>query len=468
MRILLLLPLLLFGAPLLAAKARPLNGPQVAAAMDLALQPFVDAGNLAGAVVGVRLNWDEQLRAYGLAGPGLSPSASTIFEIASITKTFTGLLLAQLVTEGKVALEDPVQKYLPSSVLVPKFEGREISLLDLATHTSALPVPGPGDKFLPAWYSFKGMRLISLHLIKWDFENPLLGISEGDFFDAVSRTVLKRAPGARWEYSNIGMGLLGLALARADGVASFGELVQKRVAQPLGMASTWTELPEALASRVAQGHREDGKLAARMNLGPLAAAGGLKSSAQDLLKYLAFQMSQDPAVRFSHQVYRKLAEGDKTRLLPLAWHDDAALGMLYHSGTAGGFHCWIGFLPEKQAGLVLLSNSAAQVVEEIGPELLKQVAGLKFEMPRPLVVVKLEPQILDSYAGTYLLGKQVMTIRRDKDHLELLWDGKKSTALWPRGEGSFFCKEWDCRVAFKPGGADVKMYYNSYWAAKQP
>ncbi len=273
------------------------------------------------------------------------------------------------------------------------------------------------------------------------------------------------------------MGLLGLAMARADGQAGYEALLRKRVAAPLGMDSTWISLPATLKARLAQGYNEAGKKAPKMSLGVLAAAGGLKSSLDDLMKYAHLQlgMTHDDALRsavaYSHQVQFVLKEGDFTRPLPLAWHKDFKTGMLFHSGTGLGYHSWIGMMEEKGAAVVLLSNSADQVVEEIGPELLKKIVGLEAQVPKPQVVVQLPEAALQRLEGRYLLDKTVVDIRRNGDHLDVRFGDKKRSALWPRSDLSFFCKEWDCRMEFKVAedgqlkGVDIKMYYNSYFAS---
>jgi hypothetical protein len=140
--------------------------------------------------------------------------------------------------------------------------------------------------------------------------------------------------------------------------------------------------------------------------------------------------------------------------------------MYFHSGTATGFHSWVGFIPGRDAGLVLLSNSAAQIVEEIGPELLKAALGLPAEIPKPLVVVAVKPEALRAVEGSYLLDKTPVRIKAVEGHLEVFFGDKAPSLLWPRSERSYFCKEWDCRVDFTDKGAQIKMYYNSYFAPK--
>ncbi len=477
--LLLCLAALLLAPSLPAEKLKPMPPQDVPAFLEASIKPFTDQGSLKGVVVGVILGGKKIEGAWGVSGvKGLAMDKDTLFEIASVTKTFNGLLLAQLLREGKMKLEDPLQRTMPEGVKVPDWEGKPVTLLHLATHTSGLPVPGPQDQFLPKWHSPKGLGLLFLHLLHWDFSNPLLGIGEKDVYAFLKRTKLKREPGTQWEYCNLGMGLLGLAMARADGAAGYEDLLRRRVAAPLEMDSTWVVLPPALKSRLAQGYNEAGKPSKRLALGPLAAAGGLKSSLSDLMKYAALHLKSSPsplrpAALDTHQVQFTLTQKDFVRPLTLTWHMDAKTSMLHHSGTGLGSHAWIGILEKQDAALVILSNSAAQVVEEIGPELLKRIAGWPAEVPTPLVAVTLPAEKLERLAGLYMLDKQPVAISRNGDHLDVVFGKKKPTALWPKGELSYFCKEWDCRMEFKLDqggevkGVDIKMYYNTYFAPLQ-
>src|SRR5208283_4407870 len=114
----------------------------------------------------------------------------TVFEIGSITKVFTALLLADMAQRGEVALTDPVSKYLPKGVKMPGRNGHAIMLQDLATHTSGLP------------------RLPS-NMKPKDFMNPYADYTPELLYQFLSSYELPRDPGSKWEYSNLGAGLLG-------------------------------------------------------------------------------------------------------------------------------------------------------------------------------------------------------------------------------------------------------------------
>ena len=178
----------------------------------------------------------------------------TVFDIGSLTKLFTALILADMAVKGEVAMDDPLAKYVPAGVEVPDYAGRKITLLDLATYS-------PG---LPGWP--QNMPPLSP-------DKPFPDYSTGMLYQALSSTRLETAPGTQYVYSNFGYGLLGLALASRAGT-DFESLVIARAAKPLGMDSTRIVPTPAMQSRYAGGH--DRKLArvTSWNLPPAFAGAG--------------------------------------------------------------------------------------------------------------------------------------------------------------------------------------------------
>jgi len=151
--------------------------------------------------------------AYGTLEKGhMGPlNGDTIFEIGSISKVFTSLLLADMVNRKEVALDDPAAKYLPEHVRMPERSGKAITLLDLSTHRSGLPrVPG--------------------NLNPKDPTNPYADYSVDDLYQFLSGYTLPRDPGSEVEYSNLGGGLLGHILAHRAGT-DYESLIRSRIAR---------------------------------------------------------------------------------------------------------------------------------------------------------------------------------------------------------------------------------------------
>jgi serine-type D-Ala-D-Ala carboxypeptidase/endopeptidase len=184
-----------------------------------------------------------RLVAYGASGTpdNRKLDGDTVFEIGSITKVLTALILADMVERGEVAMTDPVAKYLPASVVVPEFQGKPITLLDLATYTSGLP--NMPDNFVP-----------KDQLDHWAaLPNPFADYTVEKLYAFLSGYELKYPPGTHYEYANLGFGLLGHALARRAG-KMYEALLMERICDPLGLRSTRITLTESMGSRLAQGH----------------------------------------------------------------------------------------------------------------------------------------------------------------------------------------------------------------------
>jgi serine-type D-Ala-D-Ala carboxypeptidase/endopeptidase len=318
------------------------------------------AGRRVGLVVGVRAGSDA---AYWHRGR-LPDGANTIFEIGSITKTFTTTLLADMAREGLVALDDPVQRHLPDGVQLP-VRGREITLEELASHRSGLPR-------LP-----KGLLWPALTRERRD---PYARFDEARLAAAAAATRPRRAPGRKVSYSNYGMGLLGYVLALRAGT-SYERLVRARICEPLELTATWVETPESERWRVASGHTLRRRPTPPWRLAALAGAGGLRSTAPDLLAFLGLHTARSPSplAAAAAETARARAAWGRAEIglgwliVPprrrLPWARRRAR-VLFHDGGTGGFRSFAGVIPERDVGVVVLTNQA-RWVSRLGHRLLE-------------------------------------------------------------------------------------------------
>ena len=226
----------------------------------------------------------------------------TVFEIGSTTKVFTSTILADMVQRGEVSLDDPVAKYLPAEVKMPQRGGKQITLVDLATHTSGLPR-------MPSNFAPK------------DPGNPYADYTVANLFEFLSSYELTRDIGSQFEYSNMGAGLLGQALARRAGTDYEG-LVRARITGPLKMENTRIALSPEMKSRLAVGHNEARQPAANWDLPTFAGAGALRSDARDMLTFIAAHLGYvesplGPAMAAMTKVRR--AGGGPQTDIALAW-----------------------------------------------------------------------------------------------------------------------------------------------------
>jgi CubicO group peptidase (beta-lactamase class C family) len=334
------------------------------AAIDEVVKPFLKDKPYLGLVVGITRPEGHQVFGYGqvsLDGKERVPGDDTIFEIGSITKVFTGTLLADRVLAGAVRLDDPVQKYLADGLVVPRRDDRNITLLHLATHTSSLPVQPP---------------LIGLFaLASRTPDNPYSTFDRAKLKRTLADLRLDRPIGCRFEYSNLGVGLLGHALA---GAGSYEDLLAQRVTGPLGLADTRIRLSAEQQKRFAPGHTKDGKPTSPWTFACLEACGGVRSTARDLLVFIDAAQGRranplDAAFRLAQQPWRQT--GQENEYVGLCWMREEPTGsrvLLWHNGGTGGYRSYLAFTPATGAGVVVLSN-APHPLEALGTAVLKHL-----------------------------------------------------------------------------------------------
>jgi serine-type D-Ala-D-Ala carboxypeptidase/endopeptidase len=295
-----------------------------------------------GIVVGIITKKAREVVSYGHfdAADQRTPDADTLFEIGSISKVFTSTLLSDMVLKGEVKLSDPISKYLPPTIHPPERNGKQITLLDLATHHSGLPSIASN--------------------FTWGYTTPQM-------YDFLNHYELKRAPGEKYEYSNYAVGLLGQLLASRAGT-DYETLLRTRITGPLHMDNTAVRLTPELQAAFTPGHFQTPlRKAVPWENPALAPAGGIRSTVDDLMIFLAANMGIIdtpllPAMKKMLSVRRDASPGVK---IALGWHiATSGNGVVFHNGQTNGYFCFLGFDPHRKVGVVVLSNSN-QSIEDI-------------------------------------------------------------------------------------------------------
>jgi serine-type D-Ala-D-Ala carboxypeptidase/endopeptidase len=343
-----------------------------------------------GMVIGLVDERGSNIVSYGKMDDDTSQEVNgdTLFEIGSITKTFTALLLQDMIERGEMKLDDPVARYLPKSVRMPTHKGREITLFHLATHTSGLP------------------RNPDNHDPK-RADNPEADYTTGKLYSFLSGCQLTADPGAKFDYSNLGSGLLGHVIALKAGT-DYESLVVDRICRPLKMDSTLITLTPDLKARFATGHNHLGYAVSSMDFQIQAGCGGLRSTANDLLKYVSANLGLTPSTLTP--LMEKTHVGRFQSVIPpvniaLTWRivfDPQGRKIVSHGGGTFGYRTFAGFDKTRRRGVVVLSNTANNGVtpEAIGMLLLES----EWQPDRRPKKSKISIQVHDSYAGQYRLA----------------------------------------------------------------
>ncbi|MDQ3673258.1 MAG: serine hydrolase, partial [Gemmatimonadota bacterium] len=403
------------------------------AAIESMVQERVDRKQAVGLVVATLERGKTKVFTAGGSGTRtVQLGINTVFEIGSITKVFTAALLADMVARGEVRLEDPVGRYLPSFVRVPTRKGKRITLLDLATQFSGLP------------------RLPE-NLNPRDPTNPYADYTVDQLYAFLSGYQLTRDIGEQFEYSNLGLGLLGHALALRAG-KSYEQLLRERILDPLDMKDTRIVLSRSMQSRLSPGHDEQGVRAGNWDLPTLAGAGALRSTAGDMLKFLAanLQIQSTPLTRALAMTRGARRDIGGPMKIGLGWQILNPFGrtIVWHNGGTGGYRAFIGLDAESQRGAVVLSNQSVSA-DDIGLHILEPRLPLT---PPPKVrhEIAVDSLVLESYVGVYQVSPAFeIAITREASALSLQATGQEKVRMFAESPTSFFLKIVDAQVTFE-------------------
>lgn len=420
-----------------AATAAPAS--DLRARIDPLARALIDEHQVVGMVIGIVKDGNEQFLSYGetVKGSGTAPTPETVYEIGSVSKVFTGILLADLAVREGVALDTPIQRFVPAGVTVPASGDRPITLEDLATHQSGLP------------------RLPD-NLKSSNRGNPYADYTESQMYDFLERHAPGRAPG-RYEYSNYGAGLLGQLLARRNGT-SYEKLLVSRICEPLGLSDTRIALDSGRRKRLAPPY--DAKFARAMNwdFPSLAGAGGIRSTARDMAHFIEANVGParggplDSALVLARTKRHDLEDGHG---IGLGWHF-AQDGMTrWHNGMTGGYATWLAIAPGAGVGVVVLANTASARLDAFGEQVTRLALGLDASpvppSAAPRLALDVEPAVLAAYVGTYALAPNFeLAVTVEEGALLVQATGQSKIRVFASSPTEFFYKVVDAQITFVP------------------
>lgn len=270
------------------------------------------------------------------------PTGNTVYEIGSVTKLFTSLLLADMVVKKQLRLDDPISKFLPAAIKVPAGGGKEITLRSLATHTSGLPD-------LPT------------NLVVTGRSNPFALYTVKEAYAFLSGYIPTRNAGSKYEYSNFGAALLGHILTLVAG-SDYQTLIKQRISGPLKMKSTGIAINSKQKKNIASGYDRFGKpVVSYLDFDFLEGAAAIRSTVNDLLIFASANLgltktNLDSAIKFSHTIQD--TTGMANLDVALGWHSLNRHGnqILWHNGQTGGFKSFIGLDKDNKKAIVILTN----------------------------------------------------------------------------------------------------------------
>lgn len=410
---------------------------ELAEQMDRLAQPYVDSETVVGMSIGVLQGDKSLVRGYGelATDDPRKPDGKTIYEIGSVSKVFTGLLLADAVIADRVSLTTPVEQLLPESVKLRRADPKQpIELWQLATHTSGLPrLP---DNLKPA-----------------DPNNPYADYDEAALLAFFNGYQPPQKPGAAIAYSNLGAGLLGYLLAKQQSL-DYDSLLQQRLAGPLKMTDTGIPLSAAQQKRLAAPHLDGGAPGHNWDLDALAGAGAIRSDVDDLLKFAQANLHPDDqplgkAIELAWAVHQQPIAG-KDFPMGLGWHVARDGATRWHNGQTGGYHAAIFLNRKLDIAVVVLANTATGEVDVLAEQLMRLLAGANEEPREFPQLVKVPAETLKSYAGKYQLAPGAMfTVKSEEDKLLVGLTGQPTFRVYPRSATEWYYKVVEATLTFQ-------------------
>lgn len=346
---------------------KPVTGPVVKTTTDNKLetdtdkkvediiQPFMFESKTVGLSIGIFQNGKPYFYNYGetVKGNKQLPTNKNLYEIGSITKTFTGILLAKAVAEGKIKLTDPVNKYLPKNAAWLISGGDTAKIIHLSNHTSGLPP-------LPDNFDMTNET------------NPYKDYDEAKLLTYLKTATLQRKPGEKFEYCNLGVGILGYILSKTYKMP-FEKMVQTFITSKAGMTDTKEFLLQKDSALFVQGYNDALEKQGQWDLNALTAAGGLRSNTADMLQYAAVNIDAkdvelQKAIALSH--VQTFTDGQQKIGLNWFIRNWGGGNVLFHSGATGGYRSFLAINPVTKNAVIILCNSFTNI-DDAGVALLK-------------------------------------------------------------------------------------------------
>lgn len=421
-----------------ASQVSPLDvvdprGPHQAAIAAL-VQPLLDAEITRSLVVGVYDAGKLEIYGFGVGPGGQPPTGLTLYDIGSVTKVYTSLLLADAVQRKEVDIDTPVADLLPPGVTVPTRDQQVITLRHLSLHSSGLP------------------RLPPAIAARAASPDPYAAYGESHLYADLVRTHLESTPGTTIAYSNYGAGLLGFALGRKLG-QGYEKAVTSRILEPLALTDTTFAVRPADAARYAEGTNDELVKVKPWKFDALAGAGALISTARDQLRLIEIEL--DAAAGGKQVLRRAMALSQEPQLegsgqnTGLGWQIDAE-GRYWHNGGTAGHHSFIGFDTKTRRGVVLLSGTSTSLIDAVAVKLYKVLAGEQLPPRKAPTAEQLVP-----FAGTYDFAGQQLKVTAQGKRLYVEGPGEPKIRMIPISESQFWIESLQAIVAFEREGDKV-------------
>ena len=356
----------------------------------------------------------------------LKADENTLYEIGSITKTYTGLLLAKYNVTDSLDLTTPVNNFLPDSIILTDKKGVDVTLKSLSTHSSGLPR-------LPNNMDLQNQL------------NPYAEYSRKDMYTFLSHYIPKSVD-KKFEYSNLGAGLLGdiLSIYKKD---SYKNLLQKEVLSPLALKATFLNIPTTQTENFAKGYLGNQEVP-HWKFKLMEPAGGLKTNIKDLVKYgKSYLNPQNPLAKAQKVATSVQFTDQEMKKHGLGWfinEDD----IIFHGGGTGGFRTFMAVDKKNKRVIAIMTNSGSSSVEDIAEYIIDPKKNPIDFTPK---AIEITPEELMAYEGNYINDglKLSYDFIINENTLQAQLSGQPEFPVYYQGESTFFYKVIKAKIVFE-------------------
>jgi CubicO group peptidase (beta-lactamase class C family) len=400
------------------------------------VSPYLENEIVQGLAVGVLKQGQSEIWGFGNTSihGTKTPGSDTVYEIGSISKVFTGILLADAVARGQAELTTRLAQWIPSDVPQPHESQAEITLLNLSTHTSGLP------------------RLPS-NMRSADPENPYADYSSDKLYEFLNKRRLRRQPGEKHEYSNLAVGLLGQLLAD-HAKTTYESLLRERLTEPLHMSETVVQLSPEQHARLAQPLDASGRPVKNWDFRALAGAGAIRSTITDMLKFAEANLRPPAgdvgrAIELAFQEHQPaIAESDLA--MGLGWMIARDGHTRFHNGQTAGYHATLYVSRKLDLAVVALCNTATMELDRLTGDIFKVAAGAEISPRQFEQSVEVPLEVMQRYEGKYqMLPGQDFTVTVVDGKLMVGLTGQPTLQVYARSQTQWYYRVVQASITFK-------------------
>jgi D-alanyl-D-alanine-carboxypeptidase/D-alanyl-D-alanine-endopeptidase len=413
------------------------------------VQPLLEAKLCVGLTVGIYRNGDSSVRGFGRVAKNQRelPNGKTVYEIGSISKVFTGTLLADAVERGLVKLDGPIQNNLPRGIVAPVFmpkRGPEklITFGHLTSHGSALP------------------RLLPDHVV--GRADPYDDYNAERLYAGLVQVELQRAPGSSFEYSNFAVGLLGQMLVEIQKKRDYEELLCDRICDPLDLTDTRVVLTDTMRKRLAPPYDDVGRRGHNWTFGAAPGMGGIRSTMDDMMTFAKANLGVGDQPKAAAHLPAAYALAQKPINVPnfmlqlggapsiaCGWHINSEAKFIWHDGSTGGYRSNLILDAKSKIVVCVLANTNSALVHRVANQIFQLARGKPVKPLELRAAVSLAPKSLTSYMGKYRRGTDTVDVTVDDGVLMITVNREPRVPLLAASKTLFFLRRSKADIEFE-------------------